>query len=224
MRAGAWHCRGPAAQPAPGRQIPRGRRRSPGRHCGRPGRRDGGRRLWVDPAAMGAGRHERRTAARRREGPPGGQRTTRSGERGGPKAGVPEHPRQPAAALARRRAHPPRDRGRRQRDRRDHHADGRRPGHGRHAAVRGNRHHARRHHRPAARPAGRHGRAAHRAGAAPGGERRPGGHAAAGRRHHLRAQDRQGREPDRLEPERRGDRPARARLRPLPRRQHPARG
>ena len=100
---------GAAAQPAAGRQVPRG--------CGSrraaieagAARRDGGRRLRPDPAAVGA-----RPAA----------------------AGLPEHPCLAAAALARRRADPPRDRGRRQRDRHHHHADGRGPGHRRHAAAR----------------------------------------------------------------------------------------
>ena len=50
---------------------------------------------------------------------------------------LPQHPRLAAAALARRRADPPRHRGRRRRDRHHHHADGRRAGHRRHAAGRG---------------------------------------------------------------------------------------
>ena len=75
-----------AAQPAAGRQIP-GRRCGGARGASTPrGRRDGRRRLRPDPAAMGAGR-----AA----------------------AGLPEHPCLAAAALARRGADPPRDRGRR---------------------------------------------------------------------------------------------------------------
>jgi methionyl-tRNA formyltransferase len=57
-----------------------------------------------------------------------------------PQARLPEHPRLAAAALARRRAHPPRHRGRRRTDRHHHHADGRRPGHRRHAAARSSRH------------------------------------------------------------------------------------
>ena len=49
---------------------------------------------------------------------------------------LPQHPRLAAAALARRGADPPRDRGRRRHDRRHDHADGRRPGHRRDAARR----------------------------------------------------------------------------------------
>jgi methionyl-tRNA formyltransferase len=68
-----------------------------------------------------------------------------------PRPGLPEHPRQPAAALARRGAHPPRHRGGRCRHRRDHHADGCRPGHGRHAAGRAPAHRPRPTPPPAAR-------------------------------------------------------------------------
>ena len=70
----------------------------------------GGRRLRPDPAA---------------------------GDAGGAEARLPQHPRQPAAALARRRADPRRGAGRRQRNRHHHHADGRRPGHRPDAAARG---------------------------------------------------------------------------------------
>ena len=58
-------------------------------------------------------------------------------------ARLPEHPCQPAAALARRGADPGRDPGRRRRDRHHHHADGRGAGHRPDAAARGGADHRR---------------------------------------------------------------------------------
>ncbi len=105
----ARHRRGPAAQPAARRQVPRRGRGGPAGAGRRAPGRAHRRRLRPDPADVGAG-----TAA----------------------TGLPEHPRLDPAALARRRADPPRHRGRRRRDRHHHHADGRGPGHRRHAAAR----------------------------------------------------------------------------------------
>ena len=82
-----------------------------------------------------------------------------------PRAGLPEHPRLAAAALARRGADPARHRGRRRADRHHHHADGRRPGHRRMLLTSAQPIARRRHHRQPARPPGRAGRAAGRGGA-----------------------------------------------------------
>ena len=178
-----------------------------------PGRRDGGRRLRVDPAAMGAGRHG---AARPPEGAkaPWGQRTTRSGA-WGPRPGCLNiH----ASLLPRWRGAAPIHRAIEAGDaetgvtimQMDAGLDTGDMLLCEATAI-----------APADTQALLHDRLADMGGrlivqalrqAANGGLV---AHAAAGRRHHLRAQDRQGREPDRLEPERRGDRPARARLRPF---------
>ena len=70
-------------------------------------------------------------------------------------ARLPQHPRQPAAALARRRADPGGGAGRGRRDRRHDHADGRRAGHRADAAAGGGADHRDDHGRDAARRAGR---------------------------------------------------------------------
>ena len=101
----------------------------------------GGRSLRADPAADDAG-----CAAPR----------------------LPQHPCQPAAALARRGADPGGDPGRRRRDRRDHHADGRRAGHRPDAAARGGADRPAGYQRLVARRAGGAGRAADPAGAGGG--------------------------------------------------------
>ena len=161
---------------------------------GRPARRAGGRRLR--PAAAPAGP---RLAAPR----------------------VPEHPRVAAAALAGCRADPARAAGRRRADRRDDHADGRRPGHraddrdgagaDRRARNRGD----------AARQAGGGGRDGHRRHAdEAGGGPAAGRHAAAGRRLDLRREDRARRGRDRLARLGRDDRPPDSRLRPRAGRVH----
>ena len=186
MRAGARHSREPAAQPASGWQISRRSRCRQGSAAGQRRGLHGRGRLWPDPAAVGA-----RPAA----------------------PWLPEHPRQPAATLARRGPHPPRHRSGRRRNGRHHHADGRGSGHRRHAAGRGSADCGQGHHGHAARQAGRSGRSHDRRGAGNRRLRHIDTHQAARGGRDLRAQDRKGRKRHRLAPARRGDLAPRARLR-----------
>ena len=113
-------------------------------------------------------------------------------------AGLHQHPRLAAAALARRRADPSRDPRRRRRDRRHHHAHGRRPRHrpdaagGTHADLR------RRHGGERARPAGGARRDADRLDARRADAPLDRSDAAARAGRHLRPQARQGRRRARL--------------------------
>ncbi len=142
-----------------------------------------------------------------------------AGDAGRAAARLPEHPCQPAATLARRRADPGGGAGRRCRDRRDDHADGRRAGHRADAAARSGADHRDDDRGGAARRAGGDGRAADRCArwsSTPSPMPQP------SRGRDLRAEaDARGR-PDRLDARCRGDRAAGARVRSLARHVHRA--
>jgi hypothetical protein len=195
VRAGPPHPRRPAAQPAPGRQIPRRRGRRPRRHCCRPGRCDGGGRLWADPAAVGAGCarlgclniHASCCPAGGAPRPSTGRSRRATRETGvtimqmdagldtGDMLLVEKLPIAPG-----------------------------------------------RHHGQPARPPGRAGRAADRGGAGAGRLRRPAASQTARRRRDLRPQDRKGRGARRLVAACGRDQPAHPRVRPVPRCLHRA--
>ncbi len=125
----------------------------------RPGRRMGAQRASAGRFQVAGGRGDVARLAARRFGGRRVRLDSAARRASVPQAGLHQHPRLAAAALARRRADPARGAGRRREDRRHHHAHGGRPRYRSHAGGPGNGYRRARHREDPARQARTAGRA-----------------------------------------------------------------